>query len=55
MAVVEPEIERTIPNLEPRLKSLDSVPNVKKAVNKKKPVKISDCSGISTFPSGNMK
>ena len=55
MAVIVPKIERTIPNLESSLKSLGSVPNVKKAVIKKKPVKISDCSGISTFPSDNLK
>lgn len=55
MTVIVSKIDRTIPNLESSLKSLGSVPNVKKAVNKKKPVKISDCSGISTFPSDNLK
>jgi hypothetical protein len=55
MAAIESKIDRTIPNLESSLKSLGSVPNVKKAVNKKKPVKISDCSGISISPSYNLK
>jgi len=55
MTVIVPKIERTIPNLESSLKSLGSVPNMKKAVNKKKPVKISDCSGISILPSYNLK
>lgn len=55
MAAIESKIDRTIPNLESSLKSLGSVANVKKVVNKKKPVKISDCSGISISPSYNLK